>query len=112
MPTARLQTLTCNATEDLTGGDEVLVKVFGARHGEAQRPMNTSETWDINLDAPFSDHSRLRIEVWDRDLGWWLDPDDLLGVHFVNAAQVGAGQKTAEFNADGASYTLAYEVVA
>ncbi|MCR3724752.1 hypothetical protein FHS35_001600 [Streptomyces umbrinus] len=112
MPTARLLTLTCNATEDWMGDDEVLVKVFGTRYGEAYRPMNNHQTWDINLDAPFGTDSRMRIEVWDKDLGWWLDPDDLLGVHYVNASQAGTGQKSAEFNADEASYTLVYEVVA
>ncbi|MFD3307497.1 hypothetical protein [Streptomyces sp. NPDC058694] len=74
MPTARLLTLTCNATEDWTGDDEVLVKVFGTRYGEAYRPMNNHQN--------------------------------------VNASQAGTGQKSAEFNADEAGYTLVYEVVA
>lgn len=113
MPVAKLLTLTCNATEDNSGDDEVLVKVFGGtRYGQASLAMNTGQTWDINLDVPFSKDSHVKVEVWDQDAGWWLDPDDLLGVHHINAAQSGAGAKSAEFNSDGASYTLAYEVVA
>ena len=112
MPTARLLTLDCNWTEDWTGADETLVKVYAARYQEYYRPMNNGETWDLNYDAFFLPGSRVKVEVWDKDLGFWPDPDDLLGVHFVNSAQVGQGQKQATFNADGASYTLTYEVIA
>ncbi|MFI9240584.1 hypothetical protein [Streptomyces sp. NPDC053079] len=111
MPIARLNALTCNSTEDNTGDDDITIKVFGSRYAEATRSMNTNQTWDINLDVPFSANSRVKIEVWERDLGWWLDPDDLLGVHFINASQADQGAKATEFNADGASYTLTYEVV-
>lgn len=112
MPVARLLTLDCAVTEDWTGADETLIKVFGARYQESYRPMNNGETWDLNLDVPFFTGSRIKVEVWDKDLGFWPDPDDLLGIHFINAAQTGQGQKQAVFNADGAYYTLTYEVVA
>jgi hypothetical protein len=109
MPTARLLALTCEETEDWTGADETLIKVYGTRYTEYYRPMNNGETWDINIDVEFSD--RARVEVWDKDLGHWPDPDDLLGIHFINRVQAGQGQKSATFNADGASYVLTYEVV-
>jgi hypothetical protein len=109
MTTARLLALTCEQTEDWTGADEVLMKVYGQRYGEYARPMNNGDTWDINLGVEFT--SRMRVEVWDKDLAFWPDPDDLLGVHYINDIQVGQGLKSVAFNADGASYVLTYEVV-
>jgi hypothetical protein len=105
----KLLTLTCYETEDSTGSDEAVLKVFGTRYAEFYQSMNNTQTWDLNIDVPFN--QRVRLELWDRDLGHWPDYHDLLGIHYANAVQAGSGPKTAVFSADDAYYVLTYEVV-
>jgi hypothetical protein len=107
MVTARLLTLSCTQTEDWTGADEVLMKVYGNRYSEYSRPLHNGEIWNINIDIEFT--NRVRIEVWEKDIGSWPDPDDLLGVYYINCLQLRLGVRETVFNGSGAIYTLTYE---
>jgi hypothetical protein len=62
----------CNIPEDDVGGDETVVKMFGADYYQwGPQSMGNHETKPIDWGVDFSGNSPIRIEVWDYDLGWW-----------------------------------------
>ena len=81
----RVVWIQCNIPEDDVGGDETVVKMFGADYYQwGPQSMRADETKPIDWGVDFSGNSPIRIEVWDYDLGWWLvDSHDSFGSHEV-----------------------------
>ena len=76
----RVAWINCYVPEDDAGGDETVVKMFGADYYEwGPHTMWADETKVIDWGVDFSGNSPITIEVWDYDLGWWLvDRHDLI----------------------------------
>jgi hypothetical protein len=112
-PTARrvlLDKLICKTTEDDTGDDECRVEIFvdGVLTTTLTRDLNEGEQWQLNESHVFA--SRVKVRLYDDDLGDWRDPDDWLGDVFIDTSPV--GHATATFTEDEAEYELLYRVLA
>ena len=102
-----IKTLTCNETEDVTGPDECRLDVYSETGRRSYRKdMNNGDVWDINDEVPFRE--RVKVQLWDIDLGRWPDPHDRLGTVNIRATPV--ENATASFTDDGADYVLTYDV--
>jgi hypothetical protein len=76
----------CRWPEDNVGGDETVVKMFGADYYQwGPQSMTDGETKSIDWGVDFSGNSPIRIEVWDYDLGWLFDDHDRIDVILVPA---------------------------
>jgi hypothetical protein len=103
----------CHTPEDDVGGDETVVKMFGADYYQwGPESMWEDETKSIDWGVDFSGRSPITIEVWDYDLGWWpVDPHDLIESHQV-PYRLTPGIEEYYFYSPGAgSYTVAIEVL-
>lgn len=108
MTTLFIKTLTCNETEDWTGHDECMLEVFtNAGRKTYRQNMNNGEVWEINDKLPFQ--SRVKIRLWDLDLGRWPDYHDRLGTVVIRDTLV--ENSSASFTDDGADYVLTYDVL-
>lgn len=98
--TVNLRTLTCYETEDLTGGDNVYLKING------QTVWSAADSVDCDHDNPKTlPVNRLArtgdtVSLYDDD---WPDGDDHLGSDTVEG-----DRGSLFFNLDGALYTLDY----
>lgn len=107
MPKIFIKTLTCNETEDWTGSDECLLEVFtNAGRKTYRQDMNNGEVWEINDTLAFTD--RVKVRLWDLDLGRWPDYHDHLGTAIIRDTAVHNSQSS--FTLDGADYVLTYDV--
>lgn len=126
--TVTIGTLTCLDTEDW-GDDEALLRVWTPLPGgkvrlkEFRKAMNSGKlrtfrinqsltynpangAWGDGSSAVMPPDGALGLELLDEDGP--MDIDDSLGVQFISASQPGRGM--VNFQANGASYQLTYEV--
>lgn len=104
-----IKALTCNETEDLTGSDECLLEVFtDAGRKTYRQDLNNGEVWEINDKLPFRE--RVKVRLWDLDLGRWPDYHDHLGTVVIRDTPV--ENSVASFTLDGADYQLSFDVLA
>jgi len=104
-----IKSLTCNETEDTFGSDECLLEVFtDAGRKTYRQDMNNGEVWEINDKLPFTE--RVKVRLWDLDLGRWPDYHDHLGTVVIRNNPV--TNSSASFTLDGADYALTYDVQA
>lgn len=109
----RLISLYCSTTEDSTGADEPYLLVNGNQVWGMESPgLNNGDTADLSAVPVIDFDTRARVELFDRDLGGALDPDDLLGRFYAGKMQAGQGELEYKFTLDDADYTLTYEVTA
>ena len=109
----RLISLYCTKTEDDAGADEPYLLVNGVQVWGSESPgLNNGETADLSAVPLVDFDTRARVELFDRDLGGALDPDDLLGRFYAGKSQLGQGELEYKFVLDDADYTLTYEVQA
>jgi hypothetical protein len=98
--------LHCHETEDYTGADECLLKIFkdGHHYGSYRQDMNNGNDWSLNITTIFS--NKVEIELWDEDAGLW-DDDDFLGrVTITRDNSGGRNGNSSDFTLDGARYTI------
>ena len=111
----RVVWIQCNIPEDDFGGDETVVKMFGADYYQwGPRSMSVSETKSIDWGVDFSGRSPIRIEVWDYDLDWWpVDWHDSFGSIEVPYRLTNNIEEYNFYSVDdpNASYTLGIEVL-
>jgi hypothetical protein len=99
----------CISPEDRLGGDETVVKMFGADYYQwGPESMWEDETKGIDWGVDFQGGNPIRIEVWDYDLGW-LDWHDRIGVHYI-PAELTHGTDSYRFGGPGV-YDLGVEVL-
>jgi hypothetical protein len=114
-----LISLICNETEDITGGDSAYLRVNGQR---VWGPISMNNGFVENLSnvPPVEFADVARVELFDKDTGasinlyigsLSLDSDDLLGSYNIPGGLAGEGIRAVNFTADGANYTLLYQVV-
>src|SRR4051794_17691156 len=109
----RLISLYCSKTEDDAGADEPYILVNGVQAWGSEAPgLNNGENADLSAVAQIDFNTRVRVELFDRDLGGELDSDDLLGKFYAGQNQRGQGELEYKFVLDDADYTLTYEVLA
>jgi hypothetical protein len=108
-PRLRLIGLACERTEDWTGPDEAYLKV-NDRRVWGPVDVNNGQFIDLRTVGEIPFRERARVDLYDQDAGW-LDRDDHLGATYARASDQGRGEREHRFAADGASYTLTYEVV-
>jgi hypothetical protein len=109
----RLISLYCTKTEDDAGADEPYLLVNGVQAWGSEAPgLNNGETADLSAVPLIDFNTRARVELFDRDLGGAVDPDDLLGRFYAGKGQLGQGELEYKFVLDDADYTLTYEVQA
>jgi len=103
----------CITPEDDVGGDETVVKMFGADYYQwGPESMWSGETKSIDWGVDFSGNSPIRIEVWDYDLGWLFDMHDLIDIRHVPAELTHETIRYAILGeVNEAHYTLAVEVL-
>jgi hypothetical protein len=107
----RLISLYCSKTEDDAGADEPYLLVNGIEVWGSESPgLNNGQTADLSAVAQVDFNTRARVELFDRDFGGALDPDDLLGRFYAGKAQAAQGELEYKFVLDDADYTLTYEV--
>lgn len=101
----------CLIPEDDLGGDETVVKMYGADYYQwGPVSMSRDETRSIDWGVDFRPGYPIAIEVWDYDVGWgWLDRHDLIDVHHI-PAELTHGIDFYRFGGDGA-YHMAVEVL-
>lgn len=101
----------CLIPEDDWGGDETVVKMYGADYYEwGPQSMGSGETKVIDWGVDFQGNNPIRIEVWDYDLGWWpVDAHDRIEAHYI-PAELTDGTDIYRFGAPGV-YDLGVEVL-
>lgn len=107
MTTLKLVSLECHTTEDSSGADEPYLRVNG-NNVWGPISLNDGQSATINLQVDFTDSAE--IKLYDQDVGSFFDTDDHLGTLTANLGQLGQGEQRGDFNGDGASYTLVWEV--
>ncbi|WAS90797.1 hypothetical protein [Nannocystis punicea] len=109
MVTLKLISLKCITTEDLTGPDEIYLRIGG---DTVWGPNSMNDGDEENLDfIQINFGYKIRIDLYDEDSGWFDDDDDHLGTHYAYEEYVGKGQKEQRFTGDDAEYLLTYEIV-
>jgi hypothetical protein len=107
----RLISLYCSTTEDDAGADEPYLLVNGIEvWGDESPGLNNGQTADLSAVPQITFDVRARVELFDRDLGGAIDPDDLLGRFYAGKSQLDQGEVEYKFVLDDADYTLTYEV--
>lgn len=104
--------LHCNTTEDDTGSDECELRIWidTASYQRFRKDLNNTEDWYELQGLEFPFNERIKIQLWDRDLGHWPDPDDKLGELIIQPEPI--AYTKGRFNKHGADYELEYSVVA
>src|SRR6476646_422932 len=105
MPRLKLVELQCIETEDVTGGDEAYIRVNGAVVWGVVT-INNGENRNLTPVPPISFFGTAVVELFDQDVGGFIDPDDFLGSIIVSAADLNTGPKIGSFTGDGANYNL------
>ncbi|MBE9591881.1 MAG: hypothetical protein IMF19_00225, partial [Proteobacteria bacterium] len=77
MAELELISLVCKATEDWTGADETYLLLNGRRVW-GPNSMNDNDVEDLSRMPKASFHSKVRVDLYDQDSGWF-DDDDHLG---------------------------------
>ena len=109
----RVVWIECDIPEDDVGGDETVVKMFGADYYQwGPQSMGADETKSIDWGVDFPRPPRITIEVWDYDAGWWPDPHDLIGRREVPYRLTDEIEEYYFYPPEGGgSYTLGVEVL-
>jgi hypothetical protein len=102
----KLQRIFCRRTED-TLNDEAYLRLNGTK---VWGPVSVDDdsTTEINLLVEFA--GQATVDLFDEDLGNFLDEDDFLGRHVVTELEVGMGDRHVRYTGDDADYTLFYKV--
>ena len=116
MANLRILSLECIRTDD--SGEEI---VFDADSiDEPFLKVNYKTVWSGRMDSgdtvdltsldgiPFE--GDIRVELWERDPGYTVGEDDLLGKLLVHSSQKGAGSINHKFVSKRARYSLEYSV--
>lgn len=98
--TVNLRTLICYETEDLTGGDNVYLKINGQTVWSAEDSIDCDHDAPQNLPVNRLARTGDTVSLYDDD---WPDDDDHLGSDTVEG-----DRGSLVFNLDGALYTLDY----
>lgn len=105
-----ITTLLCRKTEDITGGDECLLKVYIDDNEKAVLEKDLNDTgegdlWDLYINnIKLNSDSKVELKLWDKDSP---DSDDYLGsVILYN----GIGEHKGYFTNDDANYVLSYNI--
>jgi hypothetical protein len=109
-PSLRLIALRCHRTEDWLGPDETYLRINGTTVWGPVSMNNGQSASLLHLPANRF-HRRVRLDLYDQDLGGF-DRDDHLGTAYAWATHAGSGEQEVHFTADGAYYTLTFEVTA
>ena len=105
-----LRYLKCNETEDLTGNDEIelRISVDGGSPHTLRRDMNTDDLWRFqNQEYSFGEGGRVVIQLWDLDDDVPEDDDDYLGKTTIISRGTSYRGYSA-FKKDDADYELIY----
>jgi hypothetical protein len=108
MPFLKLIALECHDTEDNTGADEAYIRVNGRRVWKER--INDGRSKDLAGVERIEFVDNCRIDLYDEDVGTFLDPDDHLGTAYVWARQVDQGMQHIPFNGSRWGYTLHCQV--
>jgi hypothetical protein len=106
--TLHVGNLHCTKTEDWTGPDECRLEVKIDNLPFAPLPvqsLNDNRDFDYNVDFAFFDHAA--VQLFDEDVGTFVDPDDFLGSATL---ETGDYARDVTFDRDDAKYTLSVKV--
>jgi hypothetical protein len=107
MACLQLQELTCKATQEWTGPDEVYLLINGIRVWGPQS-MNDGDEQRLGTVRAIKFTKTAEIKLYDEDTA--VDPDDRLGTITVNASEAGGGVRSGKFERYDANYELLYKV--
>lgn len=111
MANLRLISLVCKKTEDTCGADEAYLRVAGKTVWGPKSINDGEEAVLESIIKPIHFDQKIRIALYDKDVGGWFDDDDHLGTTYAYANQTGDDVHDSRFTGDGADYTLYYKVL-
>ncbi|MBN1636570.1 MAG: metallophosphoesterase [Deltaproteobacteria bacterium] len=101
-----LKTLVCHVTEDDTGSDETYLKVNGKTFW-GPHDMNNGHIYHLDKLIKVSEEGDIKIQLYDEDAGWLIDPDDYLGTATLKPEP---GERMSIFRKDECFYSLFYSI--
>ena len=104
MPFLKLISLECHNTEDDTGEDEAYIRINGRQVWRDK--INNNETRDLSGVDRTEFVDNCRIDLYDKDVGFFIDPDDHLGTQYVWVRQADRGEQHLPFDGSRWSYIL------